>query len=64
MPEAAEYRLYAQKCFENAATAPSERDRKAWHSLAQYCLQLATEAEGRLPTTPDTKLGPIGRGGE
>jgi hypothetical protein len=62
MSEATEYRRYAQKCVENAETAPSEGDRTAWLSLAKYWLQLASEAEGRQPATPDTKLGPVGRG--
>jgi hypothetical protein len=61
MTEAAEYRRYAQMCFENAQIAPSEGDRTALLSLARYWLQLASDVEGRQLATLDTKLGPVGR---
>ena len=47
MSEVPEYRRYAQMCVENAETAPSEGDRKAFLSLARHWLKTASEAEGR-----------------
>ena len=57
--DSTEYRRYAQMCIEQAETAPSAGDRKAFLSLARQWLERASEAEGHAASAPDQSTGPM-----